>query len=286
MLKVLILSLLAITLNACGSDESLRSSQLKGHAEHLAEEDAPYNQFKQKSVHNAYQRKESIEEMVNTYGLRSIELDIHTSKLFRPGLGHDWYVYHEWFDLGSKVDTLSEGLERLAAVSRNNEDPISLFVDLKSKFDSSEHRFEDLDELLQSTLGDKLFRPRDLTARCPGAEWLSDAVRLCGWPLRSELHGRILVILTGSAAYPYAPNPSIALDRMAFVAPTIEKGEELGIHSHAIIFNLNKKTVFETDLSEILFNQGKVLRTWDVNSSADWQKALNKPIAHIATNKN
>lgn len=292
MLKFVALVLVFVSLNACGSEEHagdrslLQSSQHQNQDESLfSAGDVPYNQFKQKSVHNAFQRKESLEEMVNSYDLRSIELDIHTSKLFRPGLARDWYVYHEWFDLSSKVDTLSEGLKRLAAAARDDQDAISLFVDLKSKFDEGEHRFEDLDQLLRSTLGKKLLSPRNLITRCPGADFLEDAIRLCGWPKRSEMKGRILVILTGGSADPYAANSSIAADRSAFVAPTIAKESDIAVHSHAIIFNLSKSTVFDSQLAEILFSQGKLIRTWDVNSSGDWQKALNKPVAHLATNK-
>jgi hypothetical protein len=286
MLKTFALLLAFVSVNACGSDDVSRSSSERGQGvpQYFSEKDLPFNLLKQKSVHNAYQRKESIEDMYNVYGLRSIELDIHSNKLFRPLRAKDWYVYHEWFDLKSNVDTLSEGLRRVADVMREDHDAMTLFVDLKSVFDA-EHTAEDLDQLLSVSLGDKIMRPRDLIERCSGSDRLEEAVRLCGWPTRSEMRGHVLIILTGASADPYAPNSLIAADRLAFVAPTITKESETIFHSHAVFFNLSKSTVFGSELSERLVQEGKIIRTWDLNSNADWQKALNKPVTHLATNK-
>ena len=50
-----------------------------------------YNDVRQKSIHNAYQRSQSIGEQVTHWGVRSLELDLH-------GSGRDWKVYHWLLD--------------------------------------------------------------------------------------------------------------------------------------------------------------------------------------------
>src|SRR5437868_2548315 len=74
----------------------------------------PYNGVQQKSAHNAYQRPMPILTMLGDQSIRSLEYDLHVTKLGQTAPRGDWFVYHEAFDTRSQVPTLSAGLALVA----------------------------------------------------------------------------------------------------------------------------------------------------------------------------
>lgn len=244
-----------------------------------------YQELCLKSVHNSYQRKESIEEMFGRYGLRSLELDIHKNKIFRPELEGDWYVYHTAIDPSSKVDRFGEGLQRIFAMTRGSHEPLTLFVDIKDPLDQAEHSVEALDSLLRNELREALFSPKDLLATCPGVETLAEFAKSCRWPDSASLAERVLVVFTSADASAYASSVEIALGRAGFWGAEVKSLAEADARPQAVFFNLAPATALKTDLGAMLQARNFVTRTWDINKAADWQIALSKGLNHIATNK-
>ena len=56
--------------------------------------DLRYNEVRQTSSHNSFQRSEGIYDQVVYWRIRSLEIDLHLGKPFRDALKKDWYVYH------------------------------------------------------------------------------------------------------------------------------------------------------------------------------------------------
>jgi len=242
-----------------------------------------YNHCQFKSVHNAYERKETLEDQLDVLKLRSIELDIHPTRKGEPVLPGDWYVYHQ-DNSKSSIKLLSEALTIIKKNADTKGEMITVWIDLKDQL-KPDYDGDALDALLKKQLGSAIFAPKDLLGTCKGATDFKNFAEACTWPTRDVLKGRVLIALTGKSAKPYATTMREAVDRVGFLTPEISKESQLAEFSHAMIFNLSKDTVLKTDLASAVFAQNKLSRTWDVNSEDDWRKITAKPVNHIATDK-
>ena len=145
--------------------------------------DLRYNEVRQTSSHNAFQRPEGIYDQVVYWRIRSLEIDLHRGKPGRDALKKDWYIYHvAVVDPDTSVDRFSGFLQICRGVQRAipQHEVITVFLDIKDPFHKSASASQSavvLDGLLIDALGeDHIYRPRDLLARAPGAGSLQEAV--------------------------------------------------------------------------------------------------------------
>lgn len=250
-----------------------------------------YDEVRQKSAHNSFQRDEALFDQLVYHRIRSLEFDIHVGKTLEPDVAGEWYVYHiDVVDDDASCSTLSRCLEQVAALARvvPEHEVVTVWIDLKDGFDA-EHRPEDLDARLQAAFGGRLWTPGELLAGCPGAGSLQEAVSLpgCDWPELAALRGRVVVALTGGdleepdgalASY-LAGDPAT---RAAFVAPGLADAAAIADHGEAVIFNLS---VDEVALAEPVRAANLVSRVWVLDDEAGWTEAAQAGAHHLATNK-
>lgn len=250
-----------------------------------------YDEVRQKSAHNSFQRDEALFDQLVYHRIRSLEFDIHVGKTLEPDVAGDWYVYHvDVVDDDTSCATLSRCLEQVAALARvvPEHEVVTLWLDLKDGFDA-EHRPEDLDARLQAAFGGRLWTPGELLAGCPGAGTLQEALTLpgCDWPELAALRGRVVVALTGGDL----EDPSGALasylagdpaTRAAFVAPGLADAAAIAERGEAVIFNLS---VDEVALAEPVRAANLVSRVWVLDDEAAWTEAAQAGAHHLASNK-
>ncbi len=262
----------------------------------------PYDRWRQKSVHNAYDRRESIHAQLAEHGFRSVELDIHESRLGIGAKARDWWVFHvdlPGFD-DSSCDTLSECLGEIDAFRSEapQHDVLTLFIDLKDAFGRESHGPRELDALMRAAFpAGSLYEPRDLLARCPEAAGLREAVTGdCGWPTLGELRGRVLVVLTGgdlcrrgSALRAYLEGTTS--ERAAFVAPELSEACSLKTQSRvhgSIFFNLRGDAHHH---AREIAQSGLVSRGYGgglqggINDRTKWREALEAGVQILATDR-
>lgn len=147
--------------------------------------------------------QESLLDQLVADGARSLELDVHPDD-DRP---HRFRVHHTvagnslCADLGDCLRPL-----RLFHAAFPRHEPLHVVVELKkfsgSSFDA-EHTVDDLEAVLEESLGEWLYRPRDLLAQCdpdgtdPDPD-LAACLATTGWPTIAELRGRVLVSVLGN----------------------------------------------------------------------------------------
>ena len=255
-----------------------------------------YNEVRQKSIHNAYQRVESIGEQIGRWGVRSIELDLH-------GSGRDWEVYHWLLDSESSIDSLSEGLALLRGIHRADptHDALTVFLDLKTSFSGQKRRVpkgpkklrrptivggqytaQRLDELIRTFLSRKwLYTPGALRSRAPTASTLQEAAMIGSWPTMRELRGKFLFVLTGPRVR--LEHYRSALDGpVAFVAPRVDRPRQVESNPEAVMFNLPDGKA-RRRLGPSLFERGLVTRSYGLDEEKDWRHAVDTKVHHLAT---
>lgn len=194
-----------------------------------AARDVPYDEVVQKSIHNAYDRKEPLLDQLLYHRVRSLELDIHRRREGVNAPPGEWFVYHEDNPLmrGTSCVRLSDCLGQLAAFHEAvpEHEAVTLFIDLKTA-PTRGHEAEDLDAAIARGLGrENIVTPADLVRACPGAERLRDAVTgACRFPALDELRGKFIVATTGGSACDASSLVSRyggqdPRSRLAFVAP-------------------------------------------------------------------
>lgn len=249
----------------------------------------PYGSTQQLSSHNSYDTDDhdsSITDQFNEDGIHSFELDIHSGDPDRFGewgkdeqLDEDYYVYHNSWDQGTRIESFSDGLQEIEALE--NREPITLFVDLKGNPLEADGLSRDVFEgLVQDKLGDKLYTPQDWINSVPGATTLDEAFELGGWPTLANLDGRVMVVLTGGGMDgqlgDYVNGDNGAADRIAFIAPSAGDGA----HPDAVFYNTNSVQ----DASE-LNEDGYSTRIYHIKNPEDYQEAQEAGINHIAVNQ-
>ncbi|WP_257447378.1 Ca2+-dependent phosphoinositide-specific phospholipase C [Archangium lipolyticum] len=252
-----------------------------------------YNEVRQKSSHNSYQRHEALLDQLVYHRVRSLEFDIHNGKSNWSKVTGNWFVYHaDVVDPGTTCHRLSDCLDELRAFHLANpgHEVVTVWVDLKDGFESGRMP-QDLDNRITAHLpASWLFKPSDVMAACPGATSLQAAVTgACGWPSTTALRGRFIIALTGgdvssstSKLNTYVSNGSTATSRVAFVAPDLSSTSAIGTRSHAVVFNIQNGN---SSLASSVHQAGFVSRVWGVNDSASWSRAVLAMANHIATDK-
>src|SRR4051812_45684814 len=171
--------------------------------EEMAMSDTPYseiryNQVRQKSSHNSFQRDEGVYDQMLYWRLRSLEFDLHNDKGLSQNLTGNWYIYHTAVvDEDTTVDKLSDLMTILQGFDRAGPDHeiTTVFLDLKDSFDDT-HTPEQLDNLLINALGtNKILRPHDVAT----SNNLQAGIAGSGWPHLSGLRGKFVFVLTGGS---------------------------------------------------------------------------------------
>lgn len=250
-----------------------------------------YDEVRQKSVHNAFQRIEGIYDQIVYWRIRSLEADIHTSHLFdAPETGGDfdeWFVYHHTFDMWSSVHTLDDFLRVCAGAHRAlpEHEVITLFLDIKDGFPAGlfdPHSRVRFDALLDHHLGGHLYRPADLIARDPTAGSLRELVQGVGWPTLRELRGKFVVVLTGSEHQlsNYVAAGEAATDRLAFLSGYVESTADIGGRDDVVVYNMSRAYV---GLAADVGRHGFVSRAYYIDDRDAWNDAERARCHHVAT---
>ncbi|GAB4525498.1 MAG: hypothetical protein Tsb0020_43500 [Haliangiales bacterium] len=256
-----------------------------------ADADTRYDEVRQKSVHNSFQRKEALIDQMVYHRLRSIELDIHVGKSGWSRVPGDWYVYHtDIFDAATTCHRLSDCLDELRAFHLMNpaHEVITVWLDLKDGWQSGNDP-DQLDNRISAHLDPAwLMTPAELLDRCPGASDLQAAVTGgCSWPTLDSLRGRFLIALTGGDVSSPSTKLSQYLDaggadqRLGFVAPDLVQTSDIDRDDDVVFFNLKRD-----DVALAAEVQGRyVSRVWGVNDAGAWGEAEAYGAHHIATDK-
>ncbi len=249
-----------------------------------------YNQVRQKSSHNSYERQEALLDQMIYHRIRSLELDIHRGKGSRwPSRYGDWYVYH--VDIPGLNSTtchrLSDCLQELRAfhLAFPQHEVVTIFIDLKDDWGWGQYP-SNLDSRIATHLPSNwVYTPSELQAACPGATTLQQSVTgACGWPSLSSLRGQFIFALTGgtSKLLGYAASNSTATSHTAFIAPEITGSGEIDDRSWVVFFNMDSS---HSPLASSVDAAGFVGRAYGLNGSFWWNIAKTYRAHHLGTDK-
>ena len=172
-----------------------------------------YNQVYQVATHNSYWVKRARHELYasGTQGrlldqlhfdhVRALEIDIHKIKN-KPG---QWAVYHTSKSANAFYENLTDFLKQLQQFqySLPMHEVVTVVLELKEVFSKNfdeDHTPAQLDSILETYMGNDLFRPRDLKKRCPGSTTLCDCAKSSVdiWPTTQELRGKFIFLVLGN----------------------------------------------------------------------------------------
>lgn len=179
-----------------------------------------YNEVMQATCHNCYEndvaRAMGASNMAQVLDkVKNIELDFWDTRdaVFGGKPGH-WFVRHNpgtIFQSGNDniCSGNGSGTNNLAACltdiknwsdAHPNHSVITIFLDKKQAWSSVSEgrRPSDLDRLINAKFGTKLYKPAMLQQNFPS---LRLAATNNGWPLMSELKGKIIVVLNGGQTF-------------------------------------------------------------------------------------
>jgi hypothetical protein len=251
-----------------------------------------YNELRQKSAHNSYQRYEALLDQLVYHRIRSIELDIHNGKSGWSKTAGNWFVYHDDSTPETSCHRLSDCLDELRAFHLANptHEVVTVWVDLKDAFET-DRQPQDLDNQITAHLPAAwLFKPSDVMAGCAGVSNLQSAVTgACTWPAHDQLRGRFIFVFTGgdvssstSKLNTYVSNGATANSRMGFVAPDLTSSSAIGSKLYVIFFNMES---LYASLATSVHLANFVGRVWGVNDSGTWSTVSKLDVNHIATDK-
>lgn len=252
----------------------------------------PYNMLRQKSSHNSYLRAEPLIDQLQYHRVHSLELDIYRDKVGSSTIQGDWFVYHlPVVDTATSCHRLSDCLRELAAWSSANPDHevVTVWMDLKEDMTTGWAR-ADLDALVVAILGNNLYTPGNLLQHGNGgATTLSSAVSSNGWPSDNELRGKFIFVLTDKGHIDtYASTNSQANSATCFRQCTATTTSEVtSAAGYCVFFNQNCDGTTGS-LCQNVYSVGKVCRCYrssDNDDSSKWADAVNKRVAHIATDQ-
>lgn len=133
--------------------------------------------------------------------VRGLEIDIHKTRR-KAGM---WSVYHTGRSKNSFFNSFTDFLKQLQQFNYAlpQHEVVTVVIELKEIFENNfdkQHTPEDLDRLLKSFLGNSLFSPGNLFARCPGKNTLCDCVKSSPevWPSIQELRGKFIFVILGN----------------------------------------------------------------------------------------
>ena len=252
-----------------------------------------YNEVRQKSAHNSFQRQEALLDQLIYHRVRSIEFDVHVGKGSSwPAVYRDWYVYHTTLDPGTTCHRLSDCLQELRSFHLMNpeHEVVTVLIDLKDGWTSG-HQPADLDARITTHIPSSwILEPSDLTAACASSSTLQGSVTgSCDWPYLSSLQGKFIFVLTGgdvssssSKLNTYVSNGSTATSRTAFIAPDLTSSSQISAKNYVVFFNLNTD---ERSLAANVDSANFVSRIWTIDDSSTWSSARTYRAHHLATNK-
>ena len=248
-----------------------------------------YNQVRQKSSHNSFQREEGIYDQMLYWRLRSLEFDLHNDKGMSQNLTGNWYIYHTAVvDDGTTVDKLSDLMTILQGFDRAVPDHeiTTVFLDLKDSFDDT-HTPEQLDNLLINALGtNKILRPHDVAT----SNNLQAGIAGSGWPRLESQRGKFVFVLTGgslteegSKLNDYVGDGNDAHARACFIAPKISTVADITSHNYVIFFNLESSQA--SALAPSIFSAGLVSRIYTADDQTTFNAMKAAQVHHIATDE-
>lgn len=175
-----------------------------------------YQAVFQPTCHNCYEIKVAEAMGAKTFSqvldrVLNVEIDFwDTRDAVSGGVAHEWFVRHNPGTLfqsgndnnctgnGKGTNNLRACLNDIRAWSDAHPGhyPVTLFLDKKQAWSSVSQgrRPADLDQLVTSVLGAKLYKPADLKG---SRATLRDAAKAGAWPSRDGLKGRVLIAMTG-----------------------------------------------------------------------------------------
>jgi len=223
----------------------------------------------QVSSHNSYEFGDvpAIREMFEEHGVRSFELDLHDNvdNNGRWPMGKErlpegvWDIRH--FGFNDSHGRLGPYLDEINTLSMESNEPITLFLDLKSELGSEGHEVADLDTLLHEQFGDRLFTPAQYDAG------VGD-----GWPSDEQLEGKIIVVLTDRSGHSleeyHSADRTGASEAAAFIAPKpeIEDGDVVP-QDGVVFYNVNAggNTDNIAATNQRLLDAGFIVRNYGVD---------------------
>ncbi|HVM96216.1 MAG TPA: Ca2+-dependent phosphoinositide-specific phospholipase C [Candidatus Acidoferrales bacterium] len=187
-------------LSSCGDDSS----------QHRAAPAPTLSQTSRVATHNSYWVNrgalydigasgigERLTDQLVGEGVRTLELDVHPD----PAQPHHFAIYHT--SPGNDVCTSLDGClqsVRILHWAEPQHSLVAVVVELKGLFKptfDADHTPADLDSEIRSALGDLLWTPADLLARCHATS-LAECVAQVGWPTENDMRGRVLVAVLGN----------------------------------------------------------------------------------------
>lgn len=264
--------------------------------------DVAYDRATQRTIHNAYARREPLVDQLLWHGVRSLELDVHTTRAGARAPASSWFVFHEDLPLAreSSCATVEACLAVLAAFHAEvpEHDVVTVFLDVKDTFGPG-HTPRDLDGTVERALGRaSIVAPGDVLARCPGATSVRDAVtkKECRFPGLRELRGKFVVVITGGTAC--QPGSAVSRyaegspdERLAFVAPNANEAcpvAALDARSSGHVVFVNLAFEERSQAAEVR-RRGLVARVYGtglvggLDNEADWTEAQRAGAQLLAT---
>jgi len=246
-----------------------------------------YNQVRQKSSHNTYQRDEAPGDIAIYWRCRSIEYDIHVDSKSSG----QWKIYHS-SEGGSNVNTFTALMNVLLGLQTAlpDHEVITVFVDNKTNFDTT-HTPADLDKIITDALAEELlFTPADLVTyngnKTPAT--LQNALAKGGkWPLLSELRGKFMFVITGDDRATYVGDGADQTKRTCFVAQKVDGSGDIPGPNYYVFYNTDTG---HADLCPTVFTSGSVSRVYtdyagtNPDGRGDWNKVVKDQSNHIAVN--
>lgn len=181
-----------------------------------ASTDSKYQEFFQPTCHNCYEISVAEKMGAKTFKqvldqVKNVEIDFwDTRDAVSGGVKNEWYVRHDpgtLFQSGNDNNCTGngKGTNNLGACladvrqwsdAHPGHDVITVFLDKKQAWSSASagRRPADLDKLVESRLGDALYKPASLLSGYPT---LREAAKAGAWPTLGSLAGKVIVVLTG-----------------------------------------------------------------------------------------
>jgi len=259
--------------------------------DYAAYENIRYNQVRQKSSHNSYERTESAFDQVVYWRIRSLEFDLHRAKT-----DGDWDIYH-LTNVGSTIGNLDAMLAVLRGIQTAlpEHEVITVFLDNKDDFDTK-HTPDQLDKKIGDAIGTgNIYKPGDLIAdnkeANPGATSLQAALKGRGeWPLLGALRGKFIFVITAEGRETYVGNGALQDKRLCFVAQKTTSTANIQAPDYFVFFNMNTAN---SNLGLDVFANKYVSRVYpsgatggaDLDDRGNWNNACARKIHHIATDE-
>ncbi|MEM9456709.1 MAG: hypothetical protein AAGF11_21205 [Myxococcota bacterium] len=244
-----------------------------------------YDQVRQKSSDDCYQRDEALVDQLAYHRIRSLEFDLHVGG-GGDAVNGDWLVRGGGLQGDTSCRLISDCLAEVRAFAQAvpKHEVITVWLDLENDWNAS-HSIQDLDAILQAELGDALFGPQQLRDTCDSTDELASIVTdpSCGWPSLGSLRGRVIAAITanGQDGIDDQLSDYLAEGTHAFVAPEIDEPAALTTASPSYVFYNIRRQQLDTTMA--VEEAGFVVRTWEANNVSDWKETVEAGAHHVAT---